>query len=107
MHVPSQTTASHTCRLALLIVAVCCSRATLCQDSVTRTSNRPVFPEYIQEFFLSDAVRCQGKGEVQLTVAVDSRQQLGTSFVTKIEYGVTSRLQFGFELPYGTTEEER
>ena len=44
---------------------------------------------------------------MQLTIGVDSRQPLGTSIVAKTEYGLTNRLQLGFELPYGKTEEER
>jgi hypothetical protein len=62
--------------------------------------------EYIQEFFLSDAVRCQERGEWQLTAGVDFRPSVGTVSLLKTEYGVTDRLQLGIELPYGLTEEE-
>jgi len=68
---------------------------------------KPPLPEYVQEFFLSDAVRNQDRGEFQFTFGVDSRQKIGTSTSLKVEYGVTGRLQIGVELPYGTTEEER
>jgi hypothetical protein len=63
-------------------------------------------PEYIQEFFLSDAVRNEDKGELQLTLGVDSRRGLGTNSVLQTEYGLTNRLQLNFELPYGFTARE-
>jgi len=90
-----------------LPLAACLSPLAVCQKSGASVCkhNRPPLPEYIQEFFLSDAVRNQDKGEVQLTFGVDSRQRIGTSALLKMEYGVTRRLQFGFELPYGMTEE--
>lgn len=63
-------------------------------------------PEYIQEFFLSEAVRSQDKGELQLTFAVDSRQRIGSDVFVQTEYGLTNRLQVSFELPYGITASE-
>jgi len=60
-------------------------------------------PEYIQEFFLSDAVRNEDKGELQFTFAINSRKDLGTNTVLQMEYGLTNRLQLNFELPYGFT----
>lgn len=96
-------------RLAFLSSFVCVSHFATCQENSASSgdqSNHPL-PEYIQEFFLSDAVRCQEKGEWQLTAGVDSRRHIGTSSLLKTEYGVTNRLQFGVELPYGVTEEER
>ena len=95
-------------RLAFVLSLACASHLAICQDSNARggdQSKRPL-PEYIQEFFLSDAVRCQEKGEWQLTAGVDSRHRIGTSSLLKTEYGVTNRLQLGAELPYGMTEEE-
>src|ERR1700758_3025316 len=96
-------------RLAFVFSLVCVSHFAICQDNSASSGDhgkRPL-PEYIQEFFLSDAVRCQEKGEWQLTAGVDSRQHIGKNSLLKTEYGVTNRLQFGVELPYGTTEEER
>jgi hypothetical protein len=58
-------------------------------------------PEYIQEFFLSDAVRNEDKGELQFTFGVDARRSLGTNAALQTEYGLTNRLQLNFELPYG------
>jgi hypothetical protein len=71
-------------------------------NSVT-DRNQDAMPEYIQEFFLSEAVRSQGRGELQLTFASDSRQRVGTNIGVQIEYGLTDRLQFSFETPYGFT----
>lgn len=94
--------------LAFVFSLACVPHSAVCQDnSVSRVdqSHRPL-PEYIQEFLLSDAVRCQEKGEWQLTAGVDSRHSIGTSSLLKTEYGVTNRLQFDIEVPYGMTEEE-
>ena len=63
-------------------------------------------PIYIEEFFLSDAVRNEDKGELQFTFALDSRKTLGTNTVLEVEYGLTNRLQLNFELPYGITAGE-
>ena len=95
-------------RLAFLLVLVCFSRAAICQeDSASEApSSKEPLTEYIQEFFLSDAVRTQAKGEWQFTAGVDSRQHVGTSSLLRTEYGVTNRLQLSVELPYGLTEEE-
>lgn len=60
-------------------------------------------PEYIQEFFLSEAVHCQEKDELQLTLATDSRQRIGTNADVQLQYGLTDRLQIGVEVPYGIT----
>lgn len=90
------------------LCVVCLPHVAMCQE-ISASGADPIkhsFPEYIQEFFLSDAVRCQEKGEWQLTAAVDSRQRIGTSGVLKTQYGMTNRLQLSAELPYGLTEEE-
>jgi len=60
-------------------------------------------PEYIQEFFLSDAVRNEDRGELQFTLRVDSRRSLGTNMMLQREYGLTNRLHLNFETPYGVT----
>ena len=94
-------------RLRFLFVVVCLSQVSTCQEhSAGGDGNKRPLPEYVQEFFLSDAVRCQGKGEWQFTAGVDSREQIGISSVLKTQYGVTDRLQLAVELPYGSTEEE-
>lgn len=93
--------------LRSLVVLVCLAHVLPCQErSAGGDGNKRQLPEYIQEFFLSDAVRCQGKGEWQLTAGVDSRQHIGASSVLKTQYGMTDRLQLAIELPYGSTEEE-
>lgn len=95
--------------LTFVFLCGCFSRVAICQNSSMSSSDQSKhqLPEYIQDFFLSDAVRCQEKGEWQVTVGIDSRQHLGTSSLLKTEYGLTNRLQVGAELPYGVTEDER
>jgi len=94
--------------LALLLLLICFSSVAACQDNSAPggKQSRPPLPEYVEEFFLSDAVRSQDKGELQLLVGVDSRQNIGTNTALKVEYGITKRLQLGCDLPYGRTEEE-
>lgn len=58
-------------------------------------------PEYIQEFFLSEAVRNQDKGEFQITWAGDSRDGAGSNVALDLEYGITDRLQLSSETEYG------
>ena len=69
------------------------------------TANGPL-PVYIEEFFLSEAVRSEENGELQFTVdSAASRGRGGSmdgdSADLDIEYGLTDRLQLGFEAPYG------
>ena len=95
--------------LLLFPLAACFPPKANCQDTsapLVSKHAKPALQEYIEEFFLSDAVRNQDKGELQLTFGVDSRQKIGTSTSLKTEYGLTRRLQLGVELPYGVTEEE-
>lgn len=99
---------------ALILQAVCIClvvstmRTAICQAPRPQTAAiaQNALPEYIQEFFLSEAVRSQERGEVQLTVAGLAFRQHQSSFDGKsanldFEYGITRRLQFGMELPYG------
>jgi hypothetical protein len=94
--------------VAVVCSVVCFSHLAACQENSVGEAepSKPPLSEYIQEFFLSDAVRCQERGEWQLTAGVDTHQHIGTSSVLKTQYGVTNRLQLGVELPYGLTEEE-
>jgi hypothetical protein len=95
------------CLAFLFFLLICASHVAIYQDNSASSGHQSKHsqPEYIQEFFFSDAVRSQEKGEWQLTAGVDSRH-FGISTLVKTEYGVTNRLQFGVELPYGVTEEE-
>jgi hypothetical protein len=95
-------------RRFVIVLLLCACRPGICQTKNTSEEDRRGRPlqEYIQEFFLSDAVRCQEKGEWQLTAGVDSRQHIGTSSVLRTEYGLTNRLQLSAEVPYGLNEEE-
>lgn len=60
----------------------------------------------MQEFFLSDAVRTQDRGEWQFAFGVDSREHIGATDTLTVEYGLTRKLQLDFDLPYGISEEE-
>jgi len=90
---------SHTC---------CCDRPGFITAVVfirSRPANRPL-PEYIEEFFLSEAVRSEERNELQLTVDGTAFRGRGSSMDGKsagldFEYGITPRLQFGLEAPYG------
>ncbi len=69
------------------------------------TAHGPL-PEYIEEFFLSEAVRSEERTELQLTVDSAAFRGRGDSMDgdsadLDIEYGLTDRLQLGFEAPYG------
>jgi len=92
-------------RATLLGLWFCLSSSGVCQSNGTDQS-KPPLPEYIQDFFLSDAVRNQERGEFQLTVGLDARHAVGSNTTLKMEYGVTERLQVGLDLPYGMSEEE-
>jgi len=80
--------------------------SSLCCQGAAAPPVQTSFPEYVEEFFLSDAVRNQNKGELQVTVGVDSQRNIGTSGNLKLEYGLTRRLQFGFEQSYGNADEQ-
>lgn len=58
-------------------------------------------PTWIEEFFRSEAVRSEDKGELQSTIDAESFHRNGTDAELEFEYGVTNRLQFSAELPYG------
>jgi hypothetical protein len=94
------------------IVAICLLAAlkTAAMGQAPNTKPAPtsqdVLPVYIEEFFLSEAVRSEDHGELQFTVdGMASRGRSsaadGKSAGLDIEYGVTRRLQLGMELPYG------
>jgi hypothetical protein len=58
-------------------------------------------PELIEEFFLSEAVRSENRGELQTTVGSDVFPKFGSDVNLSFEYGMTDKLQFSTELPYG------
>jgi hypothetical protein len=69
------------------------------------TTSGPL-PEYIEEFFLSEAVRSEEKTELQLTISGVAFRGRGSAMDGKsvdldIEYGLTNRFQLGLEAPYG------
>lgn len=80
-----------------------------CQDAdlPRGVEGRAPLPEYIQEFFLSDAVRSQDRCEVQVTFATYSQHGVGSNAEVHVEYGFTDRLQISFEVPYGITHNQQ
>lgn len=84
-------------RIAMISLIVVCGINAQCQDS---KNIRAPMPEYVQEFFQSDAVRCQEKGEFQLTLATQAHPR-GANADLQFEYGLTNRLQTSVEVPYG------
>ena len=73
------------------------------QSTATASGALPV---YIEEFFLSEAVRSEEDGELQFTVDSAVFRGRGSSMDGKsadldIECGLTGRLQLGLETPYG------
>jgi hypothetical protein len=87
-------------RIVLLLLLTGHCVVAVCQDQeISRAINAPL-PEYVQEFFLSDAVRSQEKGELQITFGVHSRHGSGTNAFMKSEFGLTDRLQLSAEVPY-------
>lgn len=96
-------------RCALLVLIGGCHSTARGQAGVSTNGTQGVKPAlegYVEEFFLSDAVRNEDKGELQFTFAVDSRRNLGSNAVLQMEYGLTNQLQLNFELPYGFTAGE-
>jgi hypothetical protein len=92
-------------RLVLLALLAGQCVLAVCQDhEISRSSNAPL-PEYVQEFFLSDAVRSQERGELQVSFGVDSRHGNGTNAFMKSEFGLTDRLRVSAEVPYGKDDE--
>jgi len=87
--------------IAMICLIVVCGITAQSQDSASRNNIPGPMPEYVQEFFLSDAVRCQEKGELQFTLATKSRYSVGTNADLEVEYGLTERLQVAIGVPYG------
>ena len=58
-------------------------------------------PTWIEEFFHSEAVRSQEKGEWQSTLDAEVFRKSGTDAELGFEYGLNDRLQLNAELPYG------
>src|SRR5437762_12371722 len=89
-------------------VLLLCLRVAVCQNITPGDSSpsKPPLPEYIEEFFLSNAVRNQDKGELQVTLGVDSRRTIVTNSLLQMEYGLTNRSQASFESRYGKSEQD-
>jgi hypothetical protein len=65
--------------------------------------NNPPIHAYMEESFLSEDVRNEDEGKLQVTFSSDSRQGLGGNLTFEVEYGLTKRLQFSSETPFGLT----
>lgn len=77
------------------------STGSLGTNLANTVQDKQPIPEYIQEFFLSEAVRNQDQGEFQFTLGSDKRRGLGSNLDLDIEYGLTDRIQISSETPYG------
>ena len=93
-------------RLILLLLLPRLCALAFCQGQQISHSSSAPLPEYVQEFFLADAVRSQEKGELQVTFGFDFRHGSGTNAFMKSEFGVTDRLQLSAEVPYGEGDED-
>jgi hypothetical protein len=100
---------AHCARIALVFIAAATSAGLIAQapalPAQASSSSGPI-PEYIEDFFLSEAVRSEEQTELQLTVSGAAYRGRGSSMDGQsadldIEYGLTDRLQLGFEAPYG------
>jgi hypothetical protein len=89
-----------------VLFLLCGAKANAQSPSASGALGNSPMPIYIEEFFLSDAVRNEDKGELQFTFSADARETLGTNTVLQIEYGLTKRVQVSFEMPYGFTASE-
>lgn len=70
------------------------------QNPSASAPNAPM-QNLVEEFLLSDAVRAEDQGELQFTVGAEGLRHRGSNALLDIEYGITDRLQFTFEAPYG------
>jgi hypothetical protein len=83
------------------------TRRAVCQSPKANPAqpSQDALPVYVEEFFLSDAVRSERRGELQFTVDGMVSRGLGSagggSADLDFEYGITRRLQLGIEAPYG------
>ncbi len=62
---------------------------------------RPPMPNFIEEFFLAEAVRSEDRGELQSTLGAEAFRGNGSDTYLEFEYGITKRLQLSTELPFG------
>jgi len=93
--------------MVAVLMAAACGITAQCQESnIADGIGKAPMPEYIPGFFLSDAVHSHEKGEIELTLTIDSRQRIGSNAAMQIEYGVTDRLEICVEAPYGITAGE-
>jgi|SRR5579862_1794643 len=87
--------------VSLFLFLLCGSSAEAQGPQVGSTQNPLPIHAYIEEFFLSEAVRNEDPGELQLTFSSDTRRGLGSNMILEMEYGLTKRLQLSSETPYG------
>jgi hypothetical protein len=88
-------------RSSLIFLCLCgITQSARCQSPSAQNPKTPM-TSYIEEFFLSEAVRNEDPGELQLTFGSDNRRTLGSNLTVEMEYGLTQRLQLSSETPYG------
>ena len=90
------------CCVALPVLFFVCVVPAKGQNPAPAPPNAPL-KNLVEEFLLSDAVRAEDRGELQFTVGAAGLRHRGTALDTDVEYGITDRLQFSFEAPYGVT----
>lgn len=73
------------------------------QQAHPATSNPPL-QNLVEEFLLSEAVRSEDRGELQFTIGAEGLRHRGIDSSLDMEYGITDRLQFTMETPYGIQE---
>ena len=77
-----------TLEVGLLCAFLLCASNVGAQASISQGTSavqkNPRIWEYIEEFLLSEAVRNQDKGELQLTLGIDSREGLGRNLTYKM-----------------------
>lgn len=84
-------------------LSLCATLPARAQNAPANTPNAPM-QNLVEEFLLSDAVRAEDRGELQFTVGAAGLRHRGTDADLDIEYGITNRLQFTFEAPYGIVQ---
>jgi hypothetical protein len=97
--------------LALLLSAGAAGRGQTPAVAAPAPGARTAMPEYIEDFFLSEAVRSEDRNEMQITLAAFASRRNGSaadgsSVALDLEYGITNRLQLALELPYGIRASE-
>lgn len=90
--------------LAIALISLTGVLAPAHAQQVHPVTKYPPLENLIEEFLLSEAVRSQDQGELQFTVGAEGLRHRGVDSGLDMEYGITDRLQFTLEAPYGIHE---